>query len=54
MSKDAPKQVEDVRELFPEVWDAFSKLADACHERGGPLDEKSRKLVKLGRMAVPA
>ena len=47
MSNDAPKQTEDVREKFPEVWDAFTSLAAACHERGGPLDEKSRKLVKL-------
>ena len=47
MKKNAPKQVEVMRERFPQVWEAFTNLADACHERGGPLDEKSRKLVKL-------
>ncbi len=31
----------------PEVWAAFEKLADQCH-KGGPLDAKTRRLVKLG------
>jgi len=34
------------RKSYPEVWQAFSHLADACHS-AGPLDEKSRRLVKL-------
>ena len=33
---------------YPEVWDAFRRLGEACHEQGGPLDEKTRRLVKLG------
>ena len=43
-------QPSDFNERFrthhPEVWKAFSQLAEACHE-GGPLDERSRRLVKL-------
>ena len=35
-----------IRKSHPEVWQRFTALADACHE-AGPLDEKSRKLVKL-------
>jgi alkylhydroperoxidase/carboxymuconolactone decarboxylase family protein YurZ len=47
MKQRVPEQVADVRERFPEIYAAFSKLAEACHERGGPLDDKSRKLAKL-------
>lgn len=32
---------------FPEVSKAYSAFAQACHEQG-PLDEKTRRLVKLG------
>lgn len=31
----------------PEVWAAFETLATRCH-RAGPLDLKTRRLVKLG------
>jgi alkylhydroperoxidase/carboxymuconolactone decarboxylase family protein YurZ len=47
MSKGVPKQLTAVRDEFPAIWDAFTTLAEACHEQGGPLDERSRKLVKL-------
>ena len=47
MDDRVPAQLEDVREQFPEVWQAFQRLAEACHDRGGPLDEKSTKLAKL-------
>ncbi|MBI2955863.1 MAG: carboxymuconolactone decarboxylase family protein [Acidobacteria bacterium] len=30
-----------------EVWEAFEELAERCH-RGGPLEAKTRRLVKLG------
>ncbi len=33
---------------YPGVWRAFSDLARECHEHGGPLDERTRRLVKLG------
>lgn len=32
---------------YPEVWKAFEALADRCHE-AGPLDAKTRRLVKFG------
>jgi alkylhydroperoxidase/carboxymuconolactone decarboxylase family protein YurZ len=47
MDNQVPEQVEDIRDQYPEIWDAFTKLAEACHDKGGPLDERSRKLVKL-------
>lgn len=36
---------EQFRESYPEIWKSFSKLAEQCHE--GPLDERSRRLVKV-------
>ena len=47
MSSRLPKHPEELRRRYPKVWKAFTALADACHE-AGPLDEKSRRLVKLG------
>ena len=45
--KDAlPPYIESFREKHADLWDAFSKLGDACHQ-AGPLDEKTRRLVKL-------
>jgi len=32
---------------FPEINEAYSAFARACHDHG-PLDEKTRRLVKLG------
>lgn len=37
---------EQIRTGYPEIWQAFSNLAQACHD-AGPLDEKTRRLVKL-------
>lgn len=31
---------------FPEVWNAYAKLGEACAE-AGPLDGRTRRLVKL-------
>lgn len=41
-----------IRKAHPEVWQRFTALADACHE-AGPLDEKTRRLVKLA-LAIAA
>ena len=41
-----------VRKSYPEVWKAFAALSESCHE-SGPLDDRSRKLVKLA-LAVAA
>lgn len=48
MSNPLPQKLEDFRRQNPAVWDAFAALAAACHEQGGPLDERSRRLAKLG------
>ena len=37
---------DQIRARYPEVWTRFTQLADACHS-AGPLDEKTRRLVKL-------
>ena len=42
----ASAAAERIRTKHPEIWQAFSNLAEACHE-AGPLDEKTRRLVKL-------
>jgi alkylhydroperoxidase/carboxymuconolactone decarboxylase family protein YurZ len=41
-----PKPVDEFRKSYPEVWKAFEQLGQQCHQ-AGPLDEKSRRLVKL-------
>jgi 4-carboxymuconolactone decarboxylase len=46
VSKQLPKVVNQFRKRHPEVWKAFNDLGKRCHE-AGPLDEKSRRLVKL-------
>jgi 4-carboxymuconolactone decarboxylase len=40
------------RQDYPKVWEAFSALATECHS-AGPLDDKTRRLVKLA-LAVGA
>ncbi len=47
MSKQLPKPLEEFLTRYPEVWQAYENLGDKCHQ-GGPLDEKTRRLVKLG------
>jgi alkylhydroperoxidase/carboxymuconolactone decarboxylase family protein YurZ len=47
MQQALPKSVTDFKGKYPEVWEAFAKLGDRCHQTG-PLDEKTRRLVKLG------
>lgn len=41
------KSLSAFKDKYPVVGDAFAKLGEACHE-AGPLDEKTRRLVKLG------
>lgn len=41
-----PVPVEEFREDYAEVWKSFTQLGDRCH-KAGPLDEKTRRLVKL-------
>ncbi len=42
-----PGVYQEFRRRFPEVAKSYDALADTCHQ-GGPLDEKTRRLVKLG------
>src|SRR6201997_5192036 len=46
MPRQIPKPVEELWKRYPAVWKAFNELGSRCHE-AGPLDEKSRRLVKL-------
>lgn len=46
MCTQLPKAVNQFRKRHPDVWKAFNDLGERCHE-AGPLDEKSRRLVKL-------
>ena len=41
-----PKAVNQFRKRHADVWKAFNDLGDSCHQ-AGPLDEKTRRLVKL-------
>lgn len=42
-----PDHPADFARQHPEIWAAFEALANQCHETG-PLDAKTRRLVKLG------
>lgn len=42
-----PERLRELMANHPEVWEAFVQLGGKCHE-GGPLEEKTRRLVKLG------
>lgn len=42
-----PKPYAAFMDAYPDVWQAYDQLGAAVHGHG-PLDEKSRELVKLG------
>src|SRR5262249_46407061 len=46
MQESPPSNISSFEKKHPAVWEAFAKLGEACHETG-PLDEKTRRLVKL-------
>src|SRR5215472_16109280 len=46
MQESLPDSISSFERKHSAVWDAFTKLGEACHETG-PLDEKTRRLVKL-------
>jgi alkylhydroperoxidase/carboxymuconolactone decarboxylase family protein YurZ len=46
-----PKTVESFSASFAPVWQAFQKLGEECHG-AGPLDERVRRLVKIGIAAA--
>jgi alkylhydroperoxidase/carboxymuconolactone decarboxylase family protein YurZ len=47
MTGSLPDSVQNFRRKYPKVWESFAALGSACHEEGGPLDEKTRRLAKL-------
>lgn len=47
MQDQLPDSIVRFKQKYPEVWEAFATLGQRCHETG-PLDERSRRLVKLG------
>jgi alkylhydroperoxidase/carboxymuconolactone decarboxylase family protein YurZ len=47
MRQKLPASVVTFASEYPEVWSAFSELASVCHEKGGPLDDRTRRVVKL-------
>ena len=42
-----PAAYEDMKRRFPGIVEAYENLGNACHWQG-PLDPKSRELIKLG------
>jgi 4-carboxymuconolactone decarboxylase len=50
--KDVPQPYADFRAKFPEILERNEDLGSYIHEHGGPLDEKTRWLVKLGISAA--
>ena len=47
-SEKLPGSIRKFNKRYPEIWEAFANLGSLCHDKGGPLDEKTRRLVKLG------
>ncbi|MBS1258526.1 MAG: hypothetical protein MAG551_01585 [Candidatus Scalindua arabica] len=47
MPYELPSQFKDIAREYPDVCKVFENLGTQCHE-AGPLDEKTRRLVKLG------
>jgi alkylhydroperoxidase/carboxymuconolactone decarboxylase family protein YurZ len=45
--KELPPSYRQFQEGFSSVWEAFDNLGKRCHQ-AGPLEEKTRRLVKLG------
>lgn len=46
MADQLPGSYKDLRKMYPEIAEAYDALGDAAH-RAGPLDDRSRQLVKL-------
>jgi 4-carboxymuconolactone decarboxylase len=42
-----PEVYKDFKKEYPDVSRAYDAMADSCHKQG-PLDKKTRQLVKLG------
>lgn len=47
MSQDLPQAYQNFMDKYPSIWAAYDQLGATVHQQG-PLDEKTRELVKLG------
>ncbi len=47
MKAELPKWSRQFQKTYPKIWRAFQSLGDECHG-AGPLDLRSRRLVKIG------
>jgi 4-carboxymuconolactone decarboxylase len=47
MRDELPERYRDFKKEYQPVWEAYNRLGAAVHQQG-PLDEKTRTLVKLG------
>jgi alkylhydroperoxidase/carboxymuconolactone decarboxylase family protein YurZ len=52
MNEKLPQPTRALQKEFPKVWESFQELGKECHS-AGPLDERVRRLVKVG-IAVAA
>ena len=52
MNEKLPQPTRALQKEFPKVWKSFQELGKECHS-AGPLDERVRRLVKVG-IAVAA
>ncbi len=46
MADKLPSAAGTVAHSYPDIWDAYANLGEAC-AHAGPLDERSRRLIKL-------
>jgi 4-carboxymuconolactone decarboxylase len=46
-----PKNTQSFATTYKDVWEAFKKLGDECHN-AGPLDDRVRRLIKIGVAAA--
>lgn len=51
-SVDLPAGAARIANHFPDVWTSYAGLGEAC-AGAGPLDEKTRRLIKLALVAIP-
>lgn len=47
MPVELPQRYLDFAKSYPEIHEAYEALGEHCHA-AGPLDEKTRRLIKLG------
>lgn len=50
--QEVPKPYAEFKVRFPQILEKNEELGTFIHEHGGPLDEKTRWLVKLGISAA--